>query len=283
VLGTLETPLLRIPLPEGATQLQFGSFAPGLELAPHPEGGLAVLGSVAPGEAQIELAYQLARGEPPARFVRTLAARTPVLSIFVADTGRLAPSSARLHRRRPLRTNDLTYLHFEAFEVVAGESVELELGSLPARARGDEKLALGLVLAAAGAAAWLLTRPLRAGQAGATARGPPPNGASRRERERSTGDPRPRSRPRDGQGRRRGSTPACATTCARALLSRRSAARWRDRRTRSARLPRLWCSDRSHAPLLCECGCAGRQALRDLVLRTRALESASARSSRCIH
>jgi hypothetical protein len=185
VLGTAETPLLRISLPEGAAQLRFGSDAPGLELAPHPDGGLAVIGSVAPGEANIELGYQLALGEPPARLVRTLASRTPVLSIFVADNGRLAPRSERLHRRSPLRTNDLTYLHFEAFEVDAGEKVELELASLPPRARGGEKLALGLVLAAAAAAAWLLTRPLREGpkaeadrlQAGAEL------GAKRRERE----------------------------------------------------------------------------------------------------
>ena len=185
VLGTAETPLLRISLPEGAAQLRFGSDAPGLELASHPDGGLAAIGSVAPGEAHIELGYQLALGEPPARLVRTLATRTPVLSIFVADNGRLAPRSERLHRRRPLRTNDLTYLHFEAFEVDAGEPVELELGSLPPRARGGEKLALGLVLAAAAAAAWLLTRPLREGptaeagrsQAGAEL------GAKRRERE----------------------------------------------------------------------------------------------------
>jgi len=185
VLGTAETPLLRIPLPDGATQLRFGSDAPGLELAPHREGGLAVLGSVAPGAAKVELGYQLARGEPPARLVRTLAARTPVLTIFVADSGRLAPRSERLHRRRPLQTNDLTYLHFEAFEVEAGETVELELGALPARARGQEKLALGLVLGAAAAAAWLLTRPLRDGpRAGASlSQAGAELGASRRERE----------------------------------------------------------------------------------------------------
>jgi hypothetical protein len=185
VLGTVEAPLLRISLPEGAAQLRFGSDAPGLELAPHPAGGLAVIGSAAPGEARVDLAYQLAQGEPPTRLVRTLATRTPVLSIFVADTGRLAPRTERLHRRRPLRTNDLTYLHFEAFEVEAGETVELELGALPGRAQGQEKLALGLVLAAAAAAAWLLTRPLRGPLATEVDRSPAGAelGASRRERE----------------------------------------------------------------------------------------------------
>jgi hypothetical protein len=161
VLGNADAPLLRIPLPEGAAKLRFGSDAPGLELAPHPGGGLSVLGTVAPGEARIELAYQLATGEPPARLARTLATRTPVFSVFVADTGRLAPRSDRLHRRRPLRTNDLTYLHFEAFEVDAGEEVVLEIGQLPPSARGSRTLALGLVLAAAAGAAWLLISPLR--------------------------------------------------------------------------------------------------------------------------
>ncbi len=161
VLGTPEAPLLHIPLPEGATKLRFGSDAPGLELAPHPDGGFAVLGAVAPGEARVELGYQLAVKEPPARFSRTLAAPTPIYSVFVADTGRLAPRSERLHRRRPLRTADLTYLHFEAFEVAPGETVALELGLLPPRARGGEQLALGFVIAAALGAAWLLTGPLR--------------------------------------------------------------------------------------------------------------------------
>lgn len=170
VLGNADAPLLRIPLPEGAAKLRFGSDAPGLELAPHPDGGLSVLGTVAPGEARVELAYQLPTGEPPARLARTLATRTPVFSVFVADTGRLALRSDRLHRRRPLRTNDLTYLHFEAFEVDAGEPVVLEIGQLPPSARGSGALALGLVLAAAAGTAWLLISPLRLrGTAGADA------------------------------------------------------------------------------------------------------------------
>ncbi len=182
VLGTAAAPLLRIPLPEGTSRLRFGSDAPGVELAPHADGGLAVLGSVAPGAAQVELAYQLAIAEPPARLVRTLAARTPVLSIFVADTGRLAPSSERLHRRRPVRTDDLTYLHFEAFEVAPGEAVALELGLLPPRVRGSERLALGVVLAVAAGAAWLLIGPLR-GRSAAAPEAEAELSAARRERE----------------------------------------------------------------------------------------------------
>jgi hypothetical protein len=185
VLGTNASPLLRIPVPEGASKLRFGSDAPGLELGSDPAGGFAVLGAVAPGEARIEIAYQLPVGEPPARFSRTLGARTPVLSVFVADTGRLAPRTERLHRRRPLRTDDLTYLHFEAFEVAAGEPVTLEIGTLPARGRSGERVALGFVIAAALGAAWLMTSPLREARS-RSASEPAEEGelsAARRERE----------------------------------------------------------------------------------------------------
>jgi hypothetical protein len=182
VLGTPAAPLLRIPLPEGAERLRFGSDAPGLELAPHPQGGLAALGAVAPGEVNVELGYQLAVSEPPARLERRFAARVPVLSVFVADTGRLAPRSERLHRRRPLRTNDLTYLHLEAFEVAPEEGVGLELGLLPARARSGRPLALGFIGIAALGAIWLLTSPLRARKEGeVAARGPAGPGAGARE------------------------------------------------------------------------------------------------------
>jgi hypothetical protein len=219
VLGTPAAPLLRIPLPEGAERVRFGSDAPGLELAPHPQGGLAALGAVAPGEVNVELGYQLpvsepaseARSEPQAngvttasearseptrgfasreangvttaRFERRFAAHVPVLSIFVADTGRLAPRSERLHRRRPLRTNDLTYLHLEAFEVAPEEAVGLELGLLLPRARGGRPLALGFVALAALAAIGLLTSPLRARRESALPAGGPAEPAAREERE----------------------------------------------------------------------------------------------------
>ncbi len=161
VLGTSQAPLLRIPLPETAQRLRFGSDQPGVELVPDPAGGLVAIGSAAPGEAIVELAYQLPVGEGPAELERRFAARVPVLSIFVADTGRLAPHSERLHRRRPVRTPDRTYLHLEAFEVAPDEPVALTLGRLPAPARSGRPLALGAIGLAALASIWLLTSPLR--------------------------------------------------------------------------------------------------------------------------
>jgi hypothetical protein len=183
VLGTADAPLVRIPLPEAARRLRFGSDRPGLELAPHTTGGLAAVGSVPPGEAVIELAYQLPAGEEPATLERSFAARIPVLSIFVADTGQLAPRSERLHRRRPLRTPDRTYLHLEAFEVAAGEVVALELGRLPARSRSARPLALGAVGLAALASIWLLTSPLRTERREATGAAEPDLAPAREERE----------------------------------------------------------------------------------------------------
>jgi hypothetical protein len=183
VLGTLAAPLLRIPLPEGAARLRFGSDAPGVELAPHPEGGLAVIGTVGPGETRVDVGFQLAADAPPARLARSFAVRTPVLSIFVPDNGRLAPESSRLHRRRPFRENDRTYLHFEAFEVAPGEEVTLELGALPPRARGSAAVALGVVLVGGTAAGWLMLAPLRARRRAGAAPVEEELSAARQERE----------------------------------------------------------------------------------------------------
>jgi hypothetical protein len=162
--------------------VRVGSEAPGLELAAPPEGGLALLGAVAPGELRVDIGYQLPVAAAPAVLERSFASRVPVFSVFVADTGRLAPNSQRLHRRRPLRTSDLTYLHLEAFELAPGEKVELELGLLPARGRSGRPLALGFVALVAGVSIWLLTSPLRVRHP-AEPVAEPAAGAARRERE----------------------------------------------------------------------------------------------------
>lgn len=135
VLGTTEAPLLRIVLPAGLSRLRFGSSGEGILLQPDDAGGLLVLGEAEPGELRIELAYRLATQGFPARFARSFPIHVPLVSFFVADTGRLAPRSDRLHRRRPVRTADLTYIHLEAFEVAADETVELELDRQPLRTR----------------------------------------------------------------------------------------------------------------------------------------------------
>jgi len=60
----------------------------------------------------------------------------PLLSVVIADTG-LVVETSRMHRKRPMRTPSRSYLHLEAFELMAGEAVELRLRPLEARAEPD--------------------------------------------------------------------------------------------------------------------------------------------------
>jgi len=158
VVGSAETPLLVIPLPEGADDLRFATESAGLGLAPDPR-GLAVLGPVGPGEAVVEIAYRVPVSEGSASLDRRFARPMPIVSIFVADTGVLTESS-RLHRRRPVRTEERAYVHLEAFDVEADETVPLRISALPPRRAVPNALAVALVLAAAGGAAAWLSGPL---------------------------------------------------------------------------------------------------------------------------
>ena len=198
VLAPAGEPLARILLPEGARGLRFGTNSPSLTLAPAPAatagpdaggvagdglaGALAVGGMATPGESVVELAYRLPVAGSPVALERTFAQRLPLLSVYLADTGRLAPESERLHRRRPTRTQDLTYLHLEAFEVAAGETVGLRVGTLPARAPLPRPVILGLVGATAALAIAYLVAPLRRSQV-APAEESAALAAARRERD----------------------------------------------------------------------------------------------------
>ncbi len=152
-------PLLSIPLPAGATALRSGTNGPGLRLAPDAQ-SLRILGAASPGESAVEISYRVpVEGDTPT-WVRRFATRVPLLSVYVADTGRLAPTSERLHRRRPVRTSDLTYMHLEAFEVEPGESVELHIAALPPRGGLPRGGLLALVGLCAAGAIGLLAAPL---------------------------------------------------------------------------------------------------------------------------
>lgn len=154
-------PLAWIPLPERTGELRFATSDPGLSIAPDPRGGLAVRGQAPPGESSVELSYRLAVEGLPAELVKRVGQRTPLLSIFLPDSGHWVASSDRLHRRRPIPTDDLTYMHLEAFEVEPGEEVRLRLEPLPPRAGlgGSAAVALSGVLALV--AVGLLVAPLR--------------------------------------------------------------------------------------------------------------------------
>lgn len=201
--GTLQAPLLRIPLPQQAVELRARSSDAGLELRPVPTPAaagsgaaagesLAILGSLAPGELRVELEYRLPApaADTPARFARRLPVRIPLLEIYLVDTGDLAPRSKLLHRRRPARDGSTNYLRLEAFEVAPGEEVDLTLERLPPRSAVSQGAALAAAWALAlGAVAILLGpllgfRPRRAQAAGveeAAAGGSPAGARALRE------------------------------------------------------------------------------------------------------
>lgn len=181
--GTLQAPLLRIPLPQQAVELRARSSDAGLELRPVPTPAaaanaanaavsagagaaagesLAILGSLAPGELRVELEYRLPApaADTPARFARRLPTRIPLLEIYLVDTGDLAPRSKLLHRRRPARDGATNYLRLEAFEVAPGEEVDLTLERLPPRSAVSQGAALAAAWALALGAVAILLGPL---------------------------------------------------------------------------------------------------------------------------
>jgi cytochrome c-type biogenesis protein CcmI len=94
-----------------------------------------------------------------------------LLSLYVADTGVRAESD-RLHRRRPVKTPDRTYLALEAFEVEPGETVRLALAPLGAPSPLPRAALLGLVVLAAGLVFAFVAAPLRPDRADAVEAGP---------------------------------------------------------------------------------------------------------------
>lgn len=176
-------PLLALPLPEGASDLRFGAPQSGTRLATLPDGsGIGVLGPLAPGETVLEVHYRLPAGAGPFTLARRFAAPIPLLSVYVADPGNLRVASARLHRRRPARTPDRTYLHLEAFELAPGEEAALTLRTLPPRRELPRAAAVGFVALATALAALALAGPLR-GAPRPSAEGGESESPAERERE----------------------------------------------------------------------------------------------------
>lgn len=123
--------LLSLPLPKGAEDIRFSASASSMGLV-NTEDGLGIVGPLDPGEHDLAIAYSVRSGPDGVALERHYDRRLPLLRMFVADTG-VAALSHRLHRRRPVRDADRTYLIFEAFEVDPGEPVDLSLRALPPR------------------------------------------------------------------------------------------------------------------------------------------------------
>jgi hypothetical protein len=155
--------LLQIPLPQAGHNLRFASGAAGLTLERLSGGGLDVGGVAPPGESAVHIDYRIPVDGSSVDWVRSFGQRVPLLGIYLADTGRLIPESDRLHRRRPVRTGDLTYMHLEAFNVAPGEEVALRISTRPPSRRSVPGGATAFVLLAGLGSGALLIAPLRRG------------------------------------------------------------------------------------------------------------------------
>jgi hypothetical protein len=153
-------PLLCIPLPTDAEDLRFGSDSLEWGLSRDPSGALAVSGPIPPGESRLAMRYRVPVSSDPVAFERSFSTRLPLLSILVEDTG-IVPVTSRLHRRRPIRTEDRSYLHLEGFAIEPGERVTLELERIRRRGGVSGLAAVGFVGLAALLAIAFLTGPLR--------------------------------------------------------------------------------------------------------------------------
>jgi hypothetical protein len=152
--------LYRITLPENARDVRFATEPTGIALTPDPEGGIDVSGPIPAGESTVEILYHVPVEDGSSALTLESSRAVPLLSIFVADTG-LDLRSERLHRRRPVKTEDRTYLYLEAFELEPGEKVALEVSSLDRGDGAGRSLALGAALFGAVAIAAALLAPLR--------------------------------------------------------------------------------------------------------------------------
>ena len=126
LVSTSDMPLLCVPLPEGAEGLRFSDEALDMGLSRDPSGALALHGPLPPGPSTLALSYRLPVSGEPVSFERRFGADLPLLGVLLADNG-ILPETTRLHRRRPVRTEDRSYLHLEAFSVAAGEPIDLVL------------------------------------------------------------------------------------------------------------------------------------------------------------
>jgi ribosomal protein L40E len=170
LLAAPGAPLLCVALPDGADDLRFSANTLAMGLSRDPSGALALRGPLPAGETEIALRFLLPIERSDPLFSQVMPLDMPLLSVLIADTG-LVIETSRLHRKRPMRTPDRNYLHLEAFEIPAGEPVELQLRPLDARKSLPKSAAMGVALATAAIAVGFLIAPLR--QAGAEPDMPP--------------------------------------------------------------------------------------------------------------
>jgi hypothetical protein len=175
-----DAPLLCVDLPPGATELRFSTPSLDMGLTRDPGGALALHGPIPAGESSLALRYRLPSTPGHVRFERRLGHAVPLFTLLVADTG-LVPSADRLHRRRPFRTDDRSYLHLEGFGIAAGETVAVDLEPLAQRRSLPALASPGFTLLAGLAALAFLVAPLRGRGAAADAGDAAPAESAERE------------------------------------------------------------------------------------------------------
>lgn len=155
-----DAPLLCVELPADAEDLRFSTPSLDLGLSRDPLGALALHGPLPPGESSLSLRYLLPANPGAVRFSRRFTQRVPLLTLLVADTG-LIPTTESLHPRRPVRTEDRSYLHLEGFGIEAGETISVLLTPLQKRRSMGALASSGFVLLAGLGALLFLVAPLR--------------------------------------------------------------------------------------------------------------------------
>ena len=175
-------PLLCIAVPDAADDLRFSSATLASGLSRDPSGALALRGPLPAGETEIALHFLLPIERSDPLFSQRMPLDVTLLTVLIADTG-VAAETSRLHQRRPIRTPDRSFLHLEAFEIPAGESVELRLRPLEARRPLPKPAATGVAFAAAALAIGFLIAPLRRTDLETSV---PPSAASRAADQRAT-------------------------------------------------------------------------------------------------
>ncbi len=158
-----QAPLLCIELPPGAESLRFSPDTLAMGAEPDPSGALALRGPIPAGDSAVVLRYRIPVEGEAALFTQRFDRAVGALRILVADTGVVAETS-RLHRLRPIRSEDRTFLQLEGFQIEPGESVAVRLARLAPRRPMPRLAALGFSLALAAAAIGFLIRPLRGGR-----------------------------------------------------------------------------------------------------------------------
>ena len=155
-----DAPLLCIPLPPEASGLRFAPQTLAMGAEPDPSGELALRGPIPAGTSAVVLRYRIPVEGERTVFAQRFASAVPIWSVLVADTG-LAVESTRLHRRRPVRSDERSFLHLEGFGLEPGERVEIALRRLPPRHPSPRLAQTGFSLAIAAAGIAFLAAPLQ--------------------------------------------------------------------------------------------------------------------------